>query len=218
MCWNANISLNTFLFSSFVLCLIIYNNAYTRYKIKELNDIWVYLFFVSFILMQLIEFFIWRNINNPLSNKIFTILATLLLLVQPIATNMLFPVKYKMIQQSMLFIYLLLVIPFASYRFMTKNIHSSVSRLGHLEWNMLVDNDTIEGNALMAIWLIFFLVPLFYQEKKYGLIFGGLTLLVMVYNYYMDKTVGSMWCWIVNSIMLFYAGYLMLYLPFIVKS
>jgi hypothetical protein len=39
MCWNKEISLNTFLFSSFVLILIIYNNAYTQYKIKELNNI-----------------------------------------------------------------------------------------------------------------------------------------------------------------------------------
>jgi hypothetical protein len=218
MCWNEDISLNTFLFSSFVLCLIIYNNTYTIYKINELNNVWVYVFFMSFILMQLIEYFIWRNINSPLYNKIFTIMATLLLLVQPIATNMLFPVKYKILQESMLFIYLIVTIPFAIYKFMTVNIHSTVSKWHHLQWNMLVDsNNKSEANIFMAFWLFFFLFPLFYQEKKYGLIFGVLTLLVMIYNYYNDKSVGSMWCWIVNSIMLFYAGYLMLYLPFFQK-
>ena len=70
MCWNAEVSLNTFLFSSFVLCLIIYNNTYTQYKIKDFNNIWIYLFFVSFILMQLFEFFIWRNVDNKLYNKL----------------------------------------------------------------------------------------------------------------------------------------------------
>ncbi len=64
MCWNQHVSLNTFLFSSFILILIIYNNKYTQYKIKELNNVWIYVFFFSFISMQLIEFFIWRNINN----------------------------------------------------------------------------------------------------------------------------------------------------------
>ena len=176
MCWNQEISLNTFIFSSFVLGLIIYNNAYTKYKINELNNVWVYVFFMSFILMQLIEFFIWRNVNNPLYNKIFTIMATLLLLVQPIATNMLFPTKYKSLQKSMLYIYLILMVPFATYKFLTMNINSNVSKLGHLQWNMLLYNNTIEANVMMSIWLFFFLFPLFYQEKKYGLIFGCLTL------------------------------------------
>jgi hypothetical protein len=100
-------------------------------------------------------------------------MATLLLLVQPIATNMLFPVKYKMLQESMLFIYLIVTIPFAIYKFMTVNIHSTVSKWHHLQWNMLVDsNNKSEANIFMAFWLFFFLFPLFYQEKKYGLIFG----------------------------------------------
>ena len=29
MCWNKEVSLNTFLFSSFVFLLILYNNKYT---------------------------------------------------------------------------------------------------------------------------------------------------------------------------------------------
>ena len=53
MCWNESVSLNTFLFSSFVLLLIIYNNYYTKYKIPELNNVWIYLFLASFISMQL---------------------------------------------------------------------------------------------------------------------------------------------------------------------
>ena len=33
-------------------------------------------------------------------------------------------------------------------------------------------------------------------------------------NFYKDKSVGSMWCWIVNAGMLYYAAYLLFYLPF----
>jgi hypothetical protein len=58
MCWNASVSLNTFLFSIFILLLIVYNNSFTQYKIQDLNNIWIYLFLASFIFMQLIEFFI----------------------------------------------------------------------------------------------------------------------------------------------------------------
>ena len=135
MCWNKEVSLNTFVFSSLVLCLIIYNNAYTQYKIVELNSIWVYLFFVSFILMQLIEYFIWNNINNPIYNNIFTIMATLLLIVQPIATNML--ISDRLIQRTMLIIYLIGVIGIAINRFPIRDINSTVSKQGHLKWNIL---------------------------------------------------------------------------------
>jgi hypothetical protein len=211
MCWNAEVSLNTFLFSSFVLCLIIYNNTYTQYKIKDFN-IWIYLFFVSFILMQLFEFFIWRNVDNKLYNKLFTILATLLLLVQPIASNML--ITNKSVQQSMLFVYMICMVPFAIYRFMTQKINSTISDLGHLQWNMLLDNKSKIDNVIITIWFIFFLFPLFYQKKTFGFLFGAITLLIMIYNYYKDNTVGSMWCWVVNSIMVYYAIYLLLYLPF----
>ena len=211
MCWNAEVSLNTFLFSSFVLCLIIYNNTYTQYKIKDFN-IWIYLFFVSFILMQLFEFFIWRNVDNKLYNKLFTILATLLLVVQPIASNML--ITNKSVQQSMLFVYMICMVPFAIYRFMTQKINSTISDLGHLQWNMLLDNKSKIDNVIITIWFIFFLFPLFYQKKTFGFLFGAITLLIMIYNYYKDNTVGSMWCWVVNSIMVYYAIYLLLYLPF----
>ena len=212
MCWNAEVCLNIFLFSNFVLCLIIYNNTYTQYKIKDFNNIWIYLFFVSFILMQLFEFFIWRNVDNKLYNKLFTILATLLLLVQPIASNML--ITNKSVQQSMLFVYMICMVPFAIYRFMTQKINSTISDLGHLQWNMLLDNKSKIDNVIITIWFIFFLFPLFYQKKTFGFLFGAITLLIMIYKYYKDNTVGSMWCWVVNSIMVYYAIYLLLYLPF----
>lgn len=211
MCWNAEVSLNTFLFSSFILCLIMYNNTYTQYKIKDVDNIWVYLFFVSIILMQFIEFLIWRNIKSPMYNQIFTTLANILLLVQPIATNML--ITNKFVQQTLLLIYLIFMIPFSIYKFATTKIYSSVSSLGHLQWNMILNN-SVQDNLIAVLWLFFFLFPLFYQRYTFGFLFGVLTLLIMLYNYSKDKTASSMWCWIVNSIMIYYAIYLLLYLPF----
>ena len=38
MCWNKDVSLNTFLFSGFVLLLIYYNNTYTKYKVAEFDS------------------------------------------------------------------------------------------------------------------------------------------------------------------------------------
>jgi hypothetical protein len=211
MCWNKDISLNTFLFSSFVLLLIMYNNSYTQYKIKEFNSIWVYLFFVSFILMQLIEYFIWINLNDTFYNNIFTILATLLVIVQPIASTMI--ITNNTIRNTLLSIYVLITIPFVCYRFYVTNINSTISPLGHLRWNTIISEDNMINNVYRLFWLLFFLFPLFYQGLIVGFIFGLLTLLVMFYYYHKDGTTTSMWCWIVNSIMIYYACYLLLYLP-----
>ena len=211
MCWNKDISLNTFLFSSFVLCLIIYNNAYTLYKIDELNNVYIYIFFMSFILMQLIEYFIWINIKNPLYNSIFTALATLLLIFQPIASTMLisdYTVKKRLLQS-----YLLFIVPLTIYKFDIQILNSSVSKLNHLRWNTTFSVKYVTDIIFYIIWLFFFLFPLFYERFTFALMFGLLTLILTTYNYYKDDTIGSMWCWIVNTVMIYYAVYLLLYLP-----
>ena len=56
-----------------------------------------------------------------------------------------------------------------------------------------------------------------YEKKWFGLSFGLITLSITVFNYTKDHTMGSMWCWSVNSIMIYYAGYLLIYLPFLEK-
>ena len=89
MCWNEHVSLNTFLFSFGVLLLVMYNNAYTPYKIPSCTGI-MYLFLASFIFMQLIEFFIWRNLHNAY-NHLFSVLALLLVSVQPLISLTLLP-------------------------------------------------------------------------------------------------------------------------------
>ena len=211
MCWNKDISLNTFLFSSFVLLLIMYNNKYTQYKIKELDSVWVYLFIFSFILMQLIEYFIWRNINDPIYNNIFSIMATLLLFVQPIASAMLIP--SKTVSTNIITLYLILTGPLTLYRLFTKKISTTISPLNHLSWDLVLYKNNILDSLLGVLWIMIFLFPLFYIGEFFGLLFGSLTLMVIVYNYYKDDSVGSMWCWIVNSIMLYYASYLLLWLP-----
>jgi hypothetical protein len=211
MCWNAAVSLNTFLFSSFILLLIIYNNYFTQYKIKEFNTIWVYLFFVSFILMQLIEFFIWKNINNKFYNNIFSICGALLLIIQPIISIMI--ISNIKVRNLLLLFYLLLAVPYSIYKFFTKHIHTVISENGHLNWKFFEITPLIWSG-----WLFFFLFSFVYEKKYFGLIFGLITLFISFINYKNDHTIDSMWCWSVNSIMIYYAFYLLIYLPFLEKS
>jgi hypothetical protein len=211
MCWNEHISLNTFLFSSFVLLLIIYNNLFTKYKIQELNNTFHYLFFASFIFMQLIEFFIWRNINNKFYNNMFSIMATLLLLLQPIASIMI--LQNVELRNLLLTSYLLFATPYSIYKFSNKNIHSVIGESGHLRWKFFESNPII-----LLIWLFFFLFSFIYEKHWFGIIFAIFTLIITFINYNNDHTVWSMWCWSVNSIMIYYASYLLIYLPFLEKS
>lgn len=214
MCWNKDVSLNTFVFSSFVMLLIIYNNVYTPYKIKEFNNIWLIVFMFSFIFMQLIEYFIWININNPWYNHFFTLLATLLVLVQPIASNMI--ITNTTTRNLLLTGYLLIMLPFAIIQFSRKKIYSTISKMGHLEWHMLLGNKWWDSYYIY-LWLFFFLSPFLIQKTFFSFLFGLSTFLVMSYFYLKDNTVGSMWCWIVNICMIYYACILLLFLPFSMK-
>ena len=211
MCWNEHVSLNTFLFSSFVLLLIIYNNLFTKYKIQELNNTFVYIFIASVIFMQLIEFFIWKNINNKFYNNMFSIMATLLLLLQPIASIMI--LSNIQLRNMLLIFYLSLAIPYSIYNFSTKNIHCVISDSGHLRWKFFDTNPII-----WFVWLFFFVFSFIYEKRWFGIIFSMVVLVITFINYKGDHTMWSMWCWSVNSIMIYYSFYLLLYLPFLEKS
>lgn len=213
MCWNKEVSLNTFLFSSFVFLLILYNNEYTFYKIPDFDKFWLRIFMAIVISMQLVEYFIWKNIDNIFYNKLFTHIAMLIIFFQPITTIL--NINNKNIKNILLFFYLSLIIPFGILNY-NKNIYSTISNQKHLNWNIINHENKI-AKIIGLAWLFFFLFPLFYEGQQLGFLFGLLTLLIISYNYINDNTIESMWCWIVNSIMIYYAGYLLFYLPFIKK-
>lgn len=213
MCWNAEVSLNTFAFSTFVLGMIIYNNAYTQYKIQELNNIWVYLFLFSVISMQFFEFFIWRNIDNKYYNNVFSLGASFLLLLQPFFSIMIISNKY--IRNIILAGYFVIAVPYFVYQSSTTHIHSVVSKSGHLQWKMV----DIEKKSYMRIlnwslWLFFFSFSFIYNQSIHAFFFLITVLGIVVYNYYQDNSIGSMWCWLANSIFIYYAVVLLIYLPF----
>jgi len=161
--------------------------------------------------MQLIEFFIWKNISNKFYNNIFSIAATLLVIIQPIISIMI--LSNIQLRNMLLILYLSLAIPYSIYKFSTKNIHSVISERGHLRWKFFEITPII-----WLVWFLFFTFSFIYEKKWFGLIFGIVALLITFINYKSDHTMWSMWCWSVNSIMIYYAFYLLLYLPFLEKS
>ena len=218
MCWNKDVSLNTFLFSGFVLLLIIYNNSFTKYKIQLINsnnNKRVYIFIASIIFIQLIEFFLWKNLNDPFYNNMFSILAVALLTFQPVASIMMLSNAY--LSNAMIMSYLLLAVPFSIYNFSTYHIHAVVNNTGNLVWKFY-DINIIPHWCVWSVWLFFFLFRFVYDRRWDGLIFTLVTLLVVFLNYRDFGSIGSMWCWIANSVMIYLAFYLLIYLPFQEKS
>ena len=208
MCWNAAVSLNTFLFSSFALALIVYNNFFTKYKIQELNSVWIYIFLATVISMQLLEFFIWRNIKNKYNN-LFSTIAFLLLYIQPIVSIMI--ITNNQIRNILLLFYFVLATPYTLYKLSSHKITSVKSENGHLTWKFNITNYIIIG------WLFFFLFSFFYEKQWTILVFSLITLIIIYINYVKYNTVGSIWCWFVNLIMIYYAAYLLFYLPYLEK-
>ena len=210
MCWNQYVSLNTFIFSAFVLLLIVYNNKYSPYKIEELNNIYAYFFLMSFITMQLIEFFLWRNLNDKELNKLFSILGALLIMLQPIASLML--LKDIKVRNIMLMFYVIPAFSYIIYNINSKDFFTSVSKFGHLKWNWV----EFKGNnqILFIFWLFFLFFSIFYNKYYLGLAYTIFLLIITLYSYIKDGTFGSLWCWSINSLMLFYAIKLLVIIPY----
>jgi hypothetical protein len=57
MCWNQDISINTFLFVCLTLLFIFITNTFTKYKTPFFNNPLMYLLLLLGASMQLIEFF-----------------------------------------------------------------------------------------------------------------------------------------------------------------
>jgi hypothetical protein len=183
MCWNAEVSLNTFAFSTFVLGMIIYNNAYTQYKIPELNNIYMYLLLFSVISMQLVEFFIWRNIDNKYYNHIFTLGVCFVLLLQPFFSIMTTSDIY--IRNIVLTGYIFLAVPYFLYQCSSKYVRSIVTKSGHLKWDIVsVEKKSYDRILNWSIWLFFFLFSFVYNQHLIGFLFLVIILGIVVYNYF----------------------------------
>lgn len=210
MCWNAEVSLNTFLFSFFTLTLVYYNNEYTKYKNPIFENKWLYIFLLLTFLMQFIEFFIWKNLKT-VYNSFLTKVAFILIYLQPIASLML--LSNITIRNYFLFTYIALGIPYLILLINSNRTNTTVSKNGHLIWNCF--NNKIEGIKIsriaFSIWLFFLLFSLFYEQKWFGLLFGIITLSVFIYKEAVSS--GSTWCWFVNSFSFYLLFYLLIYLP-----
>jgi hypothetical protein len=209
MCWNADVSINTFIFGILAL-IFIYLSSYTKYKEYTFNNPFVYIFLLEIIFMQLVEYFIWNNLNNK-KNNFYSLLGSILVFIQPITLMFIISNKIKYI---LMFIYALYSIIYFTYRHLYNPIvfHSSVGKNGHLSWDWM----KYKGYEyiFLFVYLLIYVVCLLYINypilKYFTIIALGFSLFNLKHN-----TFASMWCWYTNIILLFFIINILLIQPFI---
>jgi len=175
MCWSASGSLGTW-----VAGMTLAVASGRQY------DPALWTFMVLFTQMQLIEYFLWRDLKVPRLNAIWSKAGLFVILLEPVAA--IYLIKDVKLRRNMLMAYG----AYIATLLLTKkfDFRTVVGGNGHLEWKWLVP-----GWSSIP-WFVFFLAPILIS-KRYGVFAYSLgILLVSVYYYSRYNTISSMWCWL----------------------
>jgi len=186
MCWNADVSLNTFLFSLFGISFAYFNNVIGGFE---------FLYFISFISMQLLEYFTWKNLNDRHLNNLLSKIGAFLIFIQ----IPLFILSYNKVDNNLKYSLIGLYLVFVFLTILYFPIDFSMNRApnGHLAWNWL-DFPTF----IIFTWVSFILGLILYQKLYAEFIIYSVIIVSIYYTYYKTNTWGSLWCWIANILAL----------------
>lgn len=192
MCWNADVSIKTFFIG--IIGIII--------GLQYGMSLPVAFFCLSISLMQLIEYFVWSYYDNKTVNYYASIAASFLLWIQPIASIL--TLTNVNTQQIMLLTYAGLSIIGQSMQD-KKDYSMTRAPNGHLSWNWMSDRNAL-SIASLIVYMIFLFTPIILKKHYELAVLAAGTLGLSLYSYWGENTWGSMWCWIVNSLVLLTVG------------
>ena len=182
MCWNAEVSLNTFLFGTISAIILLIMN-----KILITNILLVY----TLSLIQLMEYFAWSNIKNKQIIYYLSIIGAFILLLQVLLIS-----NNNLKNKEKLYVYIIICI-LASlafyYNFENDKFHMEKGENGHLKW-LWADLPV----PLLLSGLLLWIYPPIKNKNYSAAFFIIITLIISFYYYYKYKTWGSMWCYISN--------------------
>jgi len=211
MCWNQYVSINTFVFGIFVLLFIGFNNTYSNYKIEFFKNPYAYVFMFSVVLIQFVEFILWRNLNNYIINRMFSVFGLLLVCIQPVTSLLL--ITDIRLRNRMLMLYTIPAIVFLLYNVLTVDIHTTTSHSGYLFWKWTFKM-TVLFKALVTFFYLFFLFfPLIYN-KYYVTLFFLFVYFLIIYYFGKDGSSGSIWCLFANSLFLYFLFHILVAMPY----
>ena len=195
MCWNAEVSFQSFGIG--LIGIIVASN--TGFSPSML------LIFATIVFMQLIEGIVWTYGSNPDINFYASVSAAALLMIQPIASILAIWGHERPHTPLLLIAYVVLGLisqlidhktdPRSlreQYNMREEYVGRGVWGRPHLHWKWL---DPIPW-ASLTVYFIFLIGPLILTKQYDFVALVLLTLAVSVYSF--GKGWGSMWCWIVN--------------------
>lgn len=194
MCIDQQTSLNSFIFSVCASIFLIFRN--------NTFDIGNAAFILSFTTIQLLEYFIWKSIDNnkPNDNMYYTKLVPLVLFIQPIIQTYF---TWKVTQNKTLFNLLIIYILIFLFTLITINNFKYASEVGknkHLIWYK-VDKSSQEKTIVIQrfffgyIYLFGLGIGLYYT-KQYTLLMYGILSFAYTWYTYPEDEFSSMWCFI----------------------
>ena len=184
MCWNASVSLNTYVFGLFASSFAYYNG---------ITNLLGLIFYQSFIIMQLIEYFIW---SKTFPNRLLSQIALLVILCIPIFNIIKIEKSPELIPYILGgYLAFIVILYTAIIPLNTIEFSSVPSKNGHLSWKWLTWNIYI-----ILIWYAFLSLRWIIDKMYPTLIFVSIFLIISIILYKETNTWGSMWCWICNII------------------
>jgi len=200
MCFNAPVSLATF-FLGFIFSLILIFYGNPKYK-KENIVFGIMLIFISSV--QLMEYFLWTDINNKYGiNHLMTLICPLLIVCQPIILYIIKIIYFKpdllslnnynlqLFILNIIYLYMFLL----NYsKYLNKDLITTVKK-GHLSWPL--------SNLMNPIfYLILLALNMFYlTDLQYSTIIFIITYLFSILSYiYFGYHIADMWCFFGSSV------------------
>ena len=185
MCWNANVSINTYIFGLFASFFGLLNN-----KISLMG----FLFIQNWLSIQLIEYFIW---SKTFSNRLLSQIAFLVIYSQPIF-GILSISNHKTVKFLALVSYLLFTTVVMIFKPWSKIDFTSVQATnGHLSWKWLN-----YSKIVVLLWFIFLSIQFIVNKEWFILSLVTISAIVTYTLYSKTLTWGSLWCWLANLVSL----------------
>ena len=205
MCYNATTSLFTFSLITISTIYLIYRN----YP----NDKWFAIVFISAGIMQLLEYFMWKDQKCGKINHSATFFAFIVLLIQPIAVllgayyfgDLVFDRK-KLVPIIWIYGIIIGIIGINWIIFGSKKRLCSRPSGIHLDWDF---SKWIYTPIMIIFWIMYYLVVLlFFMSRQWyiGAIVGILLIGSQLFSVFYIKNTSwkSWWCWVVNFIPIIY--------------
>ena len=211
MCFDAKSSLEAFIISSVGISMLYFSGDKIKQKIS--------FFWLSIALIQLWEYFIWKNINNKEKNIFWSNILRLNIILQPlialILLNSLPSYLPKIVFITLLIIYSVYLIKLFYKIYKNGKEETKISQNNNLRWPTIYFSWTSVLNMIPGtIYMIALVIlPWFIKPLRTGLIFGLLIVFSFLllflktkhYNILKEETFRSLWCYFSSSLPLIQA-------------